>query len=262
MVATERAAGALAVRPFPGLDTAVIARLHPRDRLPCRVTRCGQRDCPQPAILQAPRDAVDAAGLRLEHALEQRAKRRRIDETPRPRQWRSAARQQTSAPSRGARRQIAQIDAEHILDMQVAPDVYEVLEFPGKRLLMRSQICRVDSAGRHAGQNVRGKVGKRARQMPENPDLVRGARTAAGEHESQIRPLVRNAHSLCRNGLQAENTRSGLRPERREPGLSPERFSNEREQLLGHGIVWRADVVVDARVRGLASRDDLRGNSG
>ena len=45
--------------------------------------------------------------------------------------------------------------------------------------------------------------------MAENPDLVRGTGTAAGEHESQIRPLVRNAHSLCRNGLQAEYTRTG-----------------------------------------------------
>ena len=130
------------------------------------------------------------------HAFEQRAKRRRIDETPRQRQRSSAARQETPAPARGARRQIAQVDAEHIFDMQTAPDVDEVLEFPGKRLLVRRQIRRVDSAGGYSGQDVRGKVGKRARQMPENPDLVRGARTAAGEHESQIGPFLRNADSL------------------------------------------------------------------
>ena len=200
MVDSERAGGAPALRPFPGLDTAVIARLHPRDRLPCRVTRCGQRDRPQPAILQAPRDAVDAAGLRLEHAFEQPAKRGRIDKTPRRRQGRPASRQQTSAPSRSARRQIAQIDAEHILDTQTVPDVNEVLEFPGKRFLMRSQISRVNSAGRYSSKDVRGKVGKDARQVAENPDLVRGTRTAAGEHESQIGPLLRNAYSLRRNG--------------------------------------------------------------
>jgi len=200
MVDTERAAGAFAVWPFPGLDTALISRLDPGDRLPGCVTGCGQRDRSQPAILEAPRDAMDAAGLRREHALEQRAKRRRIDQTPRPRQRRSAAGQQAPAPARGTRREIPQIDTEHILDMQTAPDVDEVLEFPGKRLLMRSQICRVDSTGRYSGQNVRGKVGERACQMPENPDLVRRPRTAAGEDESQIGPLVRNAYSLRPEG--------------------------------------------------------------
>jgi hypothetical protein len=213
MVDSECAGGALALRPFPGVDTAVIARLYPCDRLPCRVTRCGQRDRPQPAILQAPRDAVNAAGLRLEHAFEQRAKRRGIDETPRRRQDRPASRQQASAPSRGPRRQIAQIDAEHILDTQTAPDIYEVLEFPGKRFLMRSQISRVDSAGRYSGKDVREKVGKHARQVAENPDLVRGARTAAGEYESQIGSFVRNAYSLRRKGLVVTDVR--------QPSLAP-----------------------------------------
>jgi hypothetical protein len=44
-------------------------------------------------------------------------------------------------------------------------------------------------------------VGKHARQVAENPHLVRGARTAAGEYESQIGSLVRNAYSLRRKGL-------------------------------------------------------------
>src|SRR4029079_1626394 len=151
MVDSERAAGAFAVWPFPGVDTPVISRLDPGDRLPGCVTGCSQRDRSQPAILEAPRDAVDAAGLPREHPFEQRAKRRRIDEPPRQRQRSSAARQETPAPARGARRQIAQVDAEHIFDMQTAPDVDEVLEFPGKRLLVRRQIRRVDSAGGYSG---------------------------------------------------------------------------------------------------------------
>jgi hypothetical protein len=32
--------------------------------------------------------------------------------------------------------------------------------------------------------------------VAENTDLVRGTRTAAGEHESEVRPLVGNAYSL------------------------------------------------------------------
>ena len=97
--------------------------------------------------IQTPGDAMNGPRLRIEHALEQRPKRRRINKAPRHRQRRSAARQETSAPPRGARGQIAQIDAEHILDMQTTPDLDEVLEVARKRLLMRSQVRRVDSAG-------------------------------------------------------------------------------------------------------------------
>jgi len=209
MVDSKRAGDALALRPFPGLDSPVLARLHPRDRLPGRVTRCGQRNRPQRAIREAPRDAVDAAArLCLEHAFEQRAKRGGIDETPRPRQARVASRQQTSTPSRRARRQIAQIDAKHILDTEAAPDVDEVLEFPGKRFLMRGEIRRVDSAGRHSGHDIRSQVGKHARQVAEHSHLVRGTRTAAGEYEGQIGSLVRNTYSLRRKSLSPQKMMS------------------------------------------------------
>src|SRR6185295_14700398 len=80
--------------------------------------------------------------------------------------------------------------------METAPDVDEIFEFPRKRLLMRGQIRRVDSTGRHSGQHIRAQIRKRARQMPENADLVGGACAAAGQHESQVRTLVRNAYSL------------------------------------------------------------------
>lgn len=84
--------------------------------------------------------------------------------------------------------------------MQAGPDVYEIVEVPSKRLLMGGQVRRVDSTGRHSGQNVRGKVGERARQMPENSDLVRGARTAAREHESEIGSFLRYVYSLRPEG--------------------------------------------------------------
>ena len=80
--------------------------------------------------------------------------------------------------------------------MLAGPDVDEIVEVPSKRLLMRGEVRGVNSAGRYSGQNVRGKVRECARQIPENPDLVRGARTAAREHESEIGPLLRNAYSL------------------------------------------------------------------
>ena len=99
-------------------------------------------------------------------------------------------------PTCGARREIAQIDSEHIVNMETAPDVDEIFEFPRKRLLMRGEIRRVDSTRRHAGQHIRAKIRKRARQLPENADLVGGARTAAGEHERQIGTRVWNAYSL------------------------------------------------------------------
>src|SRR6188474_2794829 len=57
------------------------------------------------------------------------------------------------------------------------------------------------------------------------------------------------------------NTRRTVEPPA-AAGLPFERVGDEREYLLGHGIAWRADVVVEARVRGLTSRDDLHGNPG
>ncbi len=196
MVDAQRARSALALRPLPRSDTGVVARLHPRDRLAGRVTGCGQRDRPQPPILEASCDAVDAAGLRLQHPLQERAKRGGIDETPCRRQGRAASRQQPSAPSHGARRQVAQVDAEHLLDAQTGPDVDEVLEVAGKRFLVCCQERRVYPAGRYPRQNVRGQLGKYTSEVAENSNLIGGARTAAGEHKSQIGSFVRNAYQF------------------------------------------------------------------
>jgi hypothetical protein len=74
---------------------------------------------------------------------------------------------------------------------------------------MRSEIRRVDSAGRDSGHDVRGKVGKHARQVAENPHLVRGARTAAGEYEGQIGSLVRNVYSLRRKSVSPQGHYGG-----------------------------------------------------
>src|SRR3954452_23355962 len=80
--------------------------------------------------------------------------------------------------------------------METAPNVDEIFEFPRKRLLMGGEIRCVDSTGRHSGQHIGAKIRKRARQLPENSDLVGGACTAAGQHESQVRTLVWNTYSL------------------------------------------------------------------
>jgi hypothetical protein len=80
----------------------------------------------------------------------------------------------------------------------------EILELRGKRLLMCRQVGRVDATGRDAGEDIGREIGKHTRELAENPDLVRSPRTAAGEHESQIRVLVSDAHSLCRKGRHAK----------------------------------------------------------
>src|SRR4051812_32108152 len=61
---------------------------------------------------------------------------------------------------------------------------------------MRREIRRVDSTGGHSGQHIGAKMRKGPRQLSENSDLVGGARTAAGQHEGQVRTLVWNAYSL------------------------------------------------------------------
>ena len=61
MVDAELARDALSVRPLPRLDPAVPARVHPGQRLPCRVARRRQRQGLQPTVGQAASDALDGA---------------------------------------------------------------------------------------------------------------------------------------------------------------------------------------------------------
>ena len=81
--------------------------------------------------------------------------------------------------------------------MDPGPDLGEIFDFLGKRFLMRSQIRRVDPARRDPGQDARTDFRKLARQDAERPDLIRGARAAAGEDERQVGPGVRNTYILA-----------------------------------------------------------------
>lgn len=105
--------------------------------------------------------------------------------------------QQAPAPSDGARRQIAQIDPKHIVDVDPGPDACEVFDFLNERFLMRSQIRRVDPARRNPGQDAWANLWKLARQDAESPDLIGSARAAAGEDEGQVGVVGRNTYILA-----------------------------------------------------------------
>ena len=61
VIDAERAVGAPALRPRPRSDAAVLARLHPRDRLTGRIARRRQRNRPEPAGLETLGDAGQRA---------------------------------------------------------------------------------------------------------------------------------------------------------------------------------------------------------
>ena len=84
-----------------------------------------------------------------------------------------------AAPADGPRRQIPQVDAEHVVNAQARPHGDEILQLGGKRLLVGRQVGGVDAAGRDAGEDIGREIGKHARELAENPDLVRSARTTA-----------------------------------------------------------------------------------
>ncbi len=197
MVDAHRAGVALALRPLPRRDEAVLARLHPRDRLAGCVVRRRQRDRAQPAGLQALGNPREHAVVRLECAVEQHAERSRVDQAFRRRQRRRAGRHQASAPAERTRRQIAQVDTEYFVHVDAGPEACEPFDFLAERLLPRCQVRRVDPAGRHARQDARDDVRKAARKDPEKADLIRGARAAAAEHESQVGSVSVCVHSLA-----------------------------------------------------------------
>ena len=81
--------------------------------------------------------------------------------------------------------------------MDSGPDAGEVFDFFTERFLMRSQIRRVDPAGRNPGQDAGANLWKLARQDAESADLIRSARAAAGEDEGQVGVVGRNTNILA-----------------------------------------------------------------
>ena len=109
-----------------------------------------------------------------------------VDHALRRRQRRLAARQQPAAPAQRAPHQVAQVDAEHLVDAEVAPHLGQLVELLDERLLPRGEERRVDAAGRDAGQDV----GDRCRKLPREifaarrPDTRRARRRRSGRGPS------------------------------------------------------------------------------
>ncbi len=186
VIHSKRAGGALALRPLPHRHAAV-GGLHPGHRLACRIARCCQRDRPKPAVLHAPGDARQDAVGRLEVALQQSPERRRVDEAAGRTQRRSAARHEPSAPPNHARAEVPRVDAENVVDVQVGPEVDEILDLLGKGLLARREVGRVDPAGGDAREDSGDDVGQLPREEPQKADLVGGARTTAAQDQREVR---------------------------------------------------------------------------
>jgi hypothetical protein len=183
----HRTGVALALRAFPFPHAGIVARLHPGNRLACGVARRGERDGAQPAGLEALGDADEIAVFCLEHALEHRAQRVGVDQALRRRQRRLPAREKTAAPAQRACGQVAQVDAEDMVDADAAPHLGEAFRLLCEGPAAGGEKRGVDAAGRHAGQNVGDGVGDLARQQSQHADLIRGARAPAAEDEGQMR---------------------------------------------------------------------------
>jgi hypothetical protein len=196
MLDAKRACRAHALRPLPGADAAVRPCLQPGYRLTCRIARRRHRDGAQPAGLQVSRNAGNLAVLCLEDALEQLPQRRSVDHALGGRQRVFATSQQPSAPPHGTAGKIAQVDAEHVVDADVCPDLGEVLHLLSEQLRPCGQVCGVDAPRRHASQDVGDDARKLPRQHAEKADLIGGARAAAAQRERQAGPGSGVAHSV------------------------------------------------------------------
>ena len=65
-----------------------------------------------------------------------------------------AARRQPAAPAQAAPREVAEVDLEDLVDVEVAPHLRQLLDLFRIRLLPRGEEGGVDAAGRHAGEDV------------------------------------------------------------------------------------------------------------
>ena len=178
----QRAHRALAQRPLPRRHRAVLARLHPRHRLAGGVARRGQRERAQPAVAQALVDAGQRPIGRMQLALEHFAQRLGVDHALGRRQRRLAAGDQPAAPSQRAPRQVVSVDAEHVVDAEVAPHLGQLVDLLLIRLLPRGEERGVDAAGRDAGQDVGHRFRKFAGENPQHADLVRRPRSTTTKH--------------------------------------------------------------------------------
>jgi hypothetical protein len=70
-----------------------------------------------------------------------------VHKASRRRKDRSTARDQASAPANQPVRQVANVDAEHVVNVEAGPDRGEILDALGKRLLPRRQIRGIDASG-------------------------------------------------------------------------------------------------------------------
>ena len=151
--ATRTSGSCAAAAPTPAC--AILAGLHPRDRLAGGVTRCGQGERAQPAVAQAGIDAVDRA---IAAACSSRSSTSRSGVVSTMLlaglQRRLAARHQPAAPAHApASIRSLHVDAEHLVDVEVAPHFRQLVELLDERLLPRGEERRVDGAGRDAGQD-------------------------------------------------------------------------------------------------------------
>ena len=192
----QRAHLALALRPLPRRHRAILARLHPGDRLAGGVARRGQRERAQPPGAQAGVDAVDrAVGGGVQLALEHFAAAAWCRPCSSPACSGDLPPVSSRPPQRTARHIRSWSTRNTCVDAQVAPHLGQLVELLDERLLPRGDERRVDARRPRRRSGFRGwPSGNCAREILQHADLVRAARAATTQHEAQAPRIGQRLH--------------------------------------------------------------------
>jgi hypothetical protein len=122
----------------------------------------------------------------LKQPVQQSPERRRVDEASGRGHRIRAARQQSAAPSHAARRQIPQIDPEHVVNADAGPDLGKILDLLGERLRPRGQVGGIDPAGGDTGEDSGKDFRKLAREDAEKANLIGRPGASAAQHQREV----------------------------------------------------------------------------
>src|SRR6185295_9596290 len=136
-------------------------------------------------------DSTEHAVLRTERAREKRAKRRGVDEATRVCLGHGSARDESHAPAHEIRHQVVRIDVKDLIGAERSPESLERRHGGGECSGVLREMRDIDSAGGDSGQYGETEIGIASREITQETDLIRAARTATAHDEGELADVGR-----------------------------------------------------------------------
>ena len=169
--------------PFPLRDSLP---LHPQNGLAGRVVGRAERYGLESAHPEVVVDSRQLAVDRVHRFREVVAERIRVEQSPDLRGGLGTPGNELTAPSEKVPAEGPDVGAEDMVDIQVRPEVVELVGGLPEGSVVGRQVCRVDRAGTHAGDDRELQVWEPARQIAEDSGLVGGPGSATPHDEREI----------------------------------------------------------------------------